>query len=164
MVNFTNVYLKVKEFCYKNGLYCSRYYNNIPDSFITIRVEKSFFNSKNYYICKSTPLDEGKLTKLLINDIKRSFNIKDEVNKTQEKPTKTETKKKNNTGNESEKCYVPEIKNVIFNYHIPELLNYDLDSLVEIPHGKNSSIYVNMRNIIYIEVSEDQNDIQTVQK
>lgn len=48
--------------------------------------------------------------------------------------------------------------------YIPELLNYDLDSLVEIPHGKNSSIYVNMRNIIYIEVSEDQNDIQTVQK
>ena len=85
MVNLTNVYLKVKEFCYKNGLYCSRYYNNIPDSVVTIRVEKSFFNSKNYYICKSTPLDDGELTELIINDIKRSFNIKDESNKTMKK-------------------------------------------------------------------------------
>lgn len=116
MVNLTNVYLKVKEFCYKNGLYCSRYYNNIPDSVITIRVEKSFFNSKNYYICKSTPLDDGELTELIINDIKRSFNIKDESNKTMKKPMKTETKKKTNISDESENRYVPEIKNVIFNY------------------------------------------------
>lgn len=116
MVNFTNVYLKVKEFCYKNGLYCSRYYNNIPDSVITIRVEKSFFNSKNYYICKSTPLDDGELTELIINDIKRSFNIKDKSNKTMKKPMKTETKKKTNISDESENRYVPEIKNVIFNY------------------------------------------------
>ena len=116
MVNLTNVYPKVNKFCYKNGLYCSRYYNNIPDSIITIRVEKSFFNSKSYYICKSTPLDDGELTELIINDIKRSFNIKDEPNKTMKKHMKTETKKKTNISDESENRYVPEIKNVIFNY------------------------------------------------
>lgn len=120
MVNLTNVYLKVKEFCDKNKINCtgSVYHRAaiFPGSFITIGVEKSFFIHKDYYVFEDSPLDEGELTKLLINDIKRSFNVKYEVNKTQEKPTKTETKKKNNTGNESEKCYVPEIKNVIFNY------------------------------------------------
>lgn len=36
---------------------------------------------------------------------------------------------------------------------IPMLENYDLDSFVEIPFGKNT-IYVNMRNIEYFEVSD----------
>ena len=72
--------------------------------------------AKNYYICKSTPLDDGELTELIINDIKRSFNIKDESNKTMKKPMKTETKKKTSISDESENRYVPEIKNVIFNY------------------------------------------------
>lgn len=113
MVNLTNVYLKVKEFCNKSGLYCSMY-NDIPGGLIAIRVEKSFFKGKYYYVCKSAPHDDGELTKLLINDIKRSFNIKDESNKTPKKPT--ETKKKTNISDESENRYVPEIKNVIFNY------------------------------------------------
>lgn len=113
MVNLTNVYLKVKEFCDKNKINCtgSVYHRTtiFPGSFITIGVEKSFFIHKNYSVFEDSPLDDEELTELIINDIKRSFNIKDESNK-------TETKKKNNTGNESEKCYVPEIKNVIFNY------------------------------------------------
>ena len=37
--------------------------------------------------------------------------------------------------------------------YIPELANYDLDSLIELPLG-NNSIYVNMRNIEYLEISE----------
>lgn len=37
--------------------------------------------------------------------------------------------------------------------NISELANYDLDSLIEIPFGRNR-IYVNMRNVEYLEVSE----------
>lgn len=108
-INVESICKNVKEFCNKNKLsykmlsfeprkQCS------SRGFTSILVYNRFV-SREYYVYNVSLWTEERITTDIINDIKEYFCLKDE-------PKKAAIKKDKNAKNR----YIPEIKNVIFNY------------------------------------------------
>lgn len=105
-INVENICKNVKEFCNKNKL-SYKMLSFEPRSsrgFTSILVYNRFV-SREYYVYNVSLWTEERITTDIINDIKEYFYLKD-------KPKKTAIKKDKNAKNH----YIPEIKDVIFNY------------------------------------------------
>ena len=105
-INVENICKNVKEFCNKNKL-SYKMLSFEPRSsrgFTSILVYNRFV-SREYYVYNVSLWTEERITTDIINDIKKYFYLKDE-------PKKTAIKKDKNAKNH----YIPEIKDVIFNY------------------------------------------------
>ena len=101
-----NIYGIVKEFCNKNGLFCSYSVDKYPAQGV-IFVAKNYYELECYIYYDEIGDDES-AAKAIIDDIRNRYCIK-------EGPKKGESSMANKK-NTTENKYVPGIKNVIFNY------------------------------------------------
>ena len=112
MININNIYKSVKEFCDKNRLGCFRYsYTSmLTGQYSGITVFVAGGKSKDYSIHNLRLVTDSEYANVIINLIKRDFNLTDKAPEKKAEPKKEEPMKPTTS-----KTLVPEIKNVIFN-------------------------------------------------
>ena len=103
---FKNIYRIVKGFCNKNELICN-YTVSKYSAYGVIFVSKNYYKREYYIYCDEID-DEESAAKDIIDDIRDRYRIKDGSKKGES----SMTNKKNTTENK----YVPDIRNVVFNY------------------------------------------------